>query len=68
MKGELAVAEDLVIEGRFDGTIRGEEPNTVSIRKIAVLSGEVSVGRVRVEGGANIENIVLSGKIECTDE
>ena len=68
MKGELTVGEDLVIEGTFDGTINGKDPGTVSIRKIAVLSGEVTAGRVRVQGGANIDNIVLSGHIDCTDD
>lgn len=63
MKGDLIVGEDLVIEGTFDGTITGEGPDTVTVRRTARLRGEVSASKVRVEDGTNLENTVLSGRI-----
>ncbi len=67
MKGELIVGEDLVIEGTFDGTIRGLGEDTVTIRRTARLTGEVSASEVWVDDGSNLENAVLSGKIGRTD-
>lgn len=67
MKGELTVGEDLVIEGTFDGTITGKEPDTVTVRRTAHLSGEVSAGTVRVEDGTNLEGTVISGKIRLAE-
>jgi len=67
MKGDLIVGEDLVIEGTFDGTITGKGPDTVTVRRTARLRGEVSASNVRVEGGTNLENTVLSGHIERID-
>lgn len=66
MKGDLTVAEDLVIEGSFDGTITGKGPDTVTVRRSAQLRGEVSASKVRVEKGTNLENTVLSGRIGRT--
>lgn len=67
MKGELIVGEDLVIEGTFDGTIIGEGPDTVTVRRTAHLSGEVSAGTVRVEDGTNLEGTVISGRIKLAE-
>lgn len=67
MKGELIVGEDLVIEGTFDGTITGKEPDTVTVRRTAHLSGEVSAGTVRVEDGTNLEGTVISGRIRLAE-
>jgi len=66
MKGELTVGEDLVIEGSFDGTIIGTDPDTITVRRSARLSGEVSAGRVRVEDVTNLDDTVVSGRIERT--
>ena len=63
MKGELIVGEDLEIEGTFDGTIIDEGSDTVTVRRIARLSGKVSASIVKVEDGTNLENTVLSGRI-----
>jgi cytoskeletal protein CcmA (bactofilin family) len=68
MKGDLIVGEDLVIEGTFDGTITGKGPDTVTVRRTARLRGEVSASNVRVEGGTNLENTVLSGRIGRTNQ
>jgi cytoskeletal protein CcmA (bactofilin family) len=67
MKGELVVGEDLEIEGTFDGTITGSGPDTVTVRRIARLRGEVSASIVRVEDGTNLENTVLSGRIRLAE-
>lgn len=63
MKGELIAGEDLVIEGAFDGTITSEGEGTVTLRRTARLSGEVSAGVVEVEDGTNLESTTLSGRI-----
>ena len=68
MKGDLIVGEDLVIEGTFDGTITGKGPDTVTVRRTARLRGEVSASNVRVEGGTNLENAVISGRIGRTNQ
>lgn len=67
MKGDLIVGEDLVIAGTFDGTITGTGPDTVTVRRTARLSGELSAGNVRVENGTNLQNAVLSGRIGRTE-
>lgn len=67
MKGELIVGEDVEIEGTFDGTITGYGPDTVTVRRIARLTGEVSASMVRVEDGTNLENTVLSGRIRLAE-
>ena len=67
MKGDLIVGEDLVIEGTFDGTITGNGPDTITVRRTAKLRGEVSASNVRVEGGTNLDNAVLSGRIGRTN-
>jgi cytoskeletal protein CcmA (bactofilin family) len=67
MKGDLIVGEDLEIQGTFDGTITGHGPDTVTVRRIARLSGEVSASMVRVEDGTNLENTVLTGRIRLAE-
>lgn len=67
MKGELIVGEDLEIEGTFDGTITGKNQDTVTVRRIAKLSGEVSASLVRVEDGTNLEHTILSGRIQLAE-
>jgi cytoskeletal protein CcmA (bactofilin family) len=66
MKGDLIVGEDLVIEGTFDGTITGEGTDTVTVRRTARLSGEVSAGVVQVEDGTNLESTTLTGRIRLS--
>ena len=68
MKGELTVGEDLVIEGTFDGTITGEGHDTVTVRRIARLSGHVSASDLLVEDGTDLQNTVLSGRIRLADD
>jgi cytoskeletal protein CcmA (bactofilin family) len=67
MKGELIVGEDLEIEGTFDGTITAAGADTVTVRRTARLSGEVSASIVRVEDGTNLENTILSGRIRLAE-
>jgi cytoskeletal protein CcmA (bactofilin family) len=66
MKGDLTIDEDLVIEGTYAGTINARD--TVTLRRTAHLSGEVSANRVQVEDGTNLENAVLSGRICLTED
>lgn len=66
MKGDLIVGEDLVIEGTYDGTISARD--TITVRKTAHLSGEVTAGRLQIEDGTNLENTVLSGLICLTKD
>jgi cytoskeletal protein CcmA (bactofilin family) len=68
MKGELIVGEDLVIEGSFDGTITGDGHDSVTVRRIARVKGEVSASDVRVEDGADLQNAVLSGRIRLAED
>lgn len=63
MKGELIVGEDLVIEGTFDGTITGDGRNSITVRRVARISGAVSAGNVNVEDGTDLHQTVLSGRI-----
>ena len=67
MNGELIVGEDLEIKGTFNGTITGQSLDTVTVRRIARLSGEVSASLVQVEDGTNLENTVLSGRIRLAE-
>jgi cytoskeletal protein CcmA (bactofilin family) len=68
MKGELTVGEDLVIEGTFDGTITGDGHDTVTVRRIARLSGHVTASDLLVEDGTDLQNTVLSGRIRLADD
>ena len=68
MKGELIVGEDLIIEGTFDGTITGDGQDSVTVKRLARLSGEVTASDLRVEDGADIQNTILSGRIRLAEE
>ena len=63
MKGELILGEDLIIEGTFDGTITDQGGDTVTVRRCARLSGNITASAVHVEDGTNLQNAVLSGRI-----
>lgn len=64
MRGELTFAEDLTIEGTFDGPCTAGI-GTVLLRRTACLHGEITAERLCVEQGTNLENAVLSGRITC---
>lgn len=68
MKGELTVGEDLTIEGSFDGSIIGNGDETVTVRRLARLRGELSARDLRVEDGTNLEETVLTGRIRLADD
>ena len=68
MKGELIVGEDLIIEGTFDGTITDDGDDTVTVRRLARLRGEVSASELRVEDGTDLQDTVLSGRIRVAEE
>mgnify|MGYP001554797048 CR=1 FL=1 len=68
MKGELVAGEDVVIEGTFDGAIVGESPHSITVRRIARISGEVTASNVRVEDGTDLQKAVLSGRIRLADD
>ena len=65
MKGDLVVGEALVIEGTYDGTISAND--TITVRKTAHLSGEVSATRLHIEDGTNLDSAVLSGRISLAE-
>lgn len=50
-----------VIAGAVDGDIEGT--STVIVRKTARLRGALSAKRLRLEPGANLEDVVLSGNV-----
>lgn len=98
LRGELRLAEDLIIEGRFDGSITqgdqrlsiGEHArvnatirtgsaiiagavvgdvrclHTVVVKKTATLSGALTAERLCLDFAADLEDVVLSGKVERT--
>lgn len=95
LKGELSLEEDLILDGRFDGSIvQGNQrlsigehakvratirtgsaiiagavegtihgSNTVIVKKTARLNGTLTAERLCLESGANLEDVILSGKI-----
>jgi cytoskeletal protein CcmA (bactofilin family) len=68
MKGTLTVGEELVIEGTFDGTISGNGSDSITVLRLARISGELSASEVRIEDGTNLENTVLTGRITVADK
>lgn len=68
MKGELIVGEDLIIEGTFDGTITDDGHDTVTVRRLARLRGELSASDVRVEDGTDLQGAILSGRIRLAED
>jgi cytoskeletal protein CcmA (bactofilin family) len=95
LRGELRLAEDLIIEGRFDGSItQGDQrlsigeharvtatvrtgsaviagfvdgdvrgSHTVVVKKTATLRGALTAERLSLDFRADLEDVVLSGKI-----
>lgn len=95
LRGELRLAEDLIIEGRFDGSITqgdqrlsiGEHARvratirtgsaviagavdgdvrglkTVVVKKTAALRGALAAERLCLDFRANLEDVILSGRI-----
>jgi cytoskeletal protein CcmA (bactofilin family) len=95
LRGELRLAEDLIIEGCFDGSITqgdhrlsiGEQArvratvrtgsaviagfvdgdvrgsHVVVVKKTATLRGALSAERLSLDFRANLEDVVLSGKV-----
>lgn len=95
LRGDLRLAEDLVIEGRFegsitqgdqrlsigehalvqatirtgsaviagtvDGDVRGSQ--TVVVKKTATLRGALTAERLSLDLRANLEDVILSGKL-----
>lgn len=68
MNGDLTIGEDLVIEGTFTGTITGKGQDSITVRRFARVSGEVSASEVLVEDGTNLQNTVLSGRIRLASD
>jgi cytoskeletal protein CcmA (bactofilin family) len=68
MKGELVVGEDLEIEGTFNGSITGYGNESVTVRRVARVIGEVTASEVRIENGTNLRKAVLSGRIRLADD
>ena len=68
MKGELTAGEDLVIEGTIDGTITSDRCHSITVRRIARISGEVSASNVHVENGTDLQKTVLCGRITLADD
>jgi cytoskeletal protein CcmA (bactofilin family) len=98
LRGDLRLAEDLIIDGRFEGSItQGDQrlsigeharvsatirtgsaiiagavegdfrgSQTVVVKGTATLSGALTAERLCLDFGANLEDVVLSGKIERT--
>lgn len=50
-----------VIAGSVDGNVEGT--STVVVRKTARLHGALTAKRLRLEPGANLEDVVLSGNV-----
>lgn len=50
-----------VIAGMVDGNVEGT--STVVVRRTARLHGALSAKRLRLEPGANLEDVVLSGNV-----
>jgi cytoskeletal protein CcmA (bactofilin family) len=68
MKGDLTVGEDLVIEGTFHGTITSDGHNSITVRRIASISGAVSADNLNVEDGTDLQRAILTGRIRLVDE
>ena len=68
MNGELTIGEDLVIEGTFTGTITGKGQDSVTVRRLARISGEVSASDILIEDGTNLQNTVVSGRIRLASD
>ena len=58
--------KSIEISGGFDGDIEGAD--TITVRRTARVHGELRARAVNVEGGANLENAILSGKIRVLNK
>jgi cytoskeletal protein CcmA (bactofilin family) len=54
------------ISGRIDGNIVGSDE--IILRQTALVRGELSAARLKVENGTNLENAVLSGRITRAED
>jgi cytoskeletal protein CcmA (bactofilin family) len=68
MKGTLTVNEELVIEGTFDGTITGNGRDSITVCRLARISGALSASDLRIEDGTNLQDTVLTGRIRVADK
>ena len=59
-------AQEVVIHGRVDGTVRGA--NRVELKKTAVLSGDIFTQRISIEEGAFFKGAVDIQKPEAKPE
>src|SRR3954452_3880287 len=64
IKGELHGEEDLVIEGRVDGTIALKK-NHLILERSAVITAHVEVQNITIKGEMN-GNTLASDKVEIT--
>lgn len=62
LKGELSFGELLVIQGQVHGSVTGTA--SVVIEKTANVSGELSADLIRVQQGAPLNGVVLTGCIQ----
>ena len=66
IKGELHGEEDLVIEGRVEGTIALKK-NHLILERSAVITAHVEVENITIKGTMN-GNTVASSKVELTSD
>jgi cytoskeletal protein CcmA (bactofilin family) len=66
IKGELYGEEDLVIEGKVEGTIALKK-NHLILERSAVITAHVDVENITIKGSMN-GNTVASSKVEITAE
>lgn len=66
IKGELHGEEDLVIEGKVEGTIALKK-NHLILERSAVITAHVEVENITIKGQMN-GNTVASSKVEITSE
>jgi len=66
IKGELHGEEDLIIEGKVEGTIALKK-NHLILERSAVISASVEVENITIRGSMN-GNTVASSKVEITAE
>jgi len=66
IKGELHGEEDLIIEGRVEGTIALKK-NHLILERSAVITAHVEVENITIKGTMN-GNTVASSKVELTND
>ena len=65
MSGDISVDGDLVIQGEIRGNVVGAD--TVFITRSARLHGQVTATRIQFECGADLDGVILVGRIAQTD-